>query len=260
MLFLALKSEYWRLINLYRSYRISAISTPITYVISFILVTIIFQNIADMQGVVYDKQAQYSSLLGVLTWYVCIGSMGALPRMIHQEALEGTLESVLISSRSLSTLVLSRLIITVIERFLIAILMAAALLISLQIQPQLNIATTLIFTLTLLGAIGIGLFFAGLGLIYKSIGQLIGLVVNLAVFISGALVPIDSLTLLFNILKPLFPTVWGIHLMRQSLFATSLTTPWLGLSLQTLCFCLLGIASFRYGFQRAQQYGSLGDY
>jgi ABC-2 type transport system permease protein len=124
----------------------------------------------------------------------------------------------------------------------------------------------LIALLTLVGTCGVGMALAGVAMIYKSVASVTGLVANLAFLVSGALVPINALGLVFTALKLFFPTTWGIDVLRGvvlnddslSMLLREGTLP--GLLLQTSLMLAIGWLVFNISLQRARSNGVLGAY
>lgn len=261
MMKIALHAEWRRFRALYRSYRLSVFGTPLSLAFAFLLLTAIFRNMAGEQGVVYGQQAQLASLIGVFFWHVCMGSLGVLPAMIQQEANEGTLESLFVSVRSFPRQLVARTVFVVLQQLIEATVIVALPLLLLRLPIIFSPDAILLFLITLLGAIGIGFGLCGLVLVYKSIGQLTGLIVSLSLFVSGALVPLDTLPTLFNILKLLLPTSWGIHLTRQAMFGEAVG--WLdvtGLMTQSVVFLIVGVVTLVWGVRQAKRIGGLKGY
>jgi ABC-2 type transport system permease protein len=107
---------------------------------------------------------------------------------------------------------------------------------------------------------------AGLAMIYKSVSSVTGLVANLAFLISGALVPINALGLVFTALKLFFPTTWGIDVLRGVVLnGDSLAVLLRGgalpvLLLQNGLMLAIGWLVFNISLQRARTNGVLGVY
>lgn len=256
--------ELRRQYGLRRSYRLSAIGTLVVNGSIFVVLTLTFRALAARQGVVYGSAEQLASLIGVLMWNFCMRPMGTLPAIVEQDATLGTLESMLLSTHTLRSLLLYRIaalgVIQGIETCALGVVLALLL----HLQPQRFLPALPVICLTLLGAWGAGLALAGLTLVYQSVARVASLIASLALFISGALVPLDSLGWLFNVLKWSLPTTWGIQVTRlvmvQATPLSALTDDIFKGIIHT--FALLGIGWFVFGWglQRARWKGSLSGY
>jgi ABC-type multidrug transport system permease subunit len=98
------------------------------------------------------------------------------------------------------------------------------------------------------------------------VASLVGVVTLLALFFTGAIIPLNDLGVIFDLLKYSLPTTWGIDALRQILVhGESWLSLWedgtfFGLSLQAIVFLAVGVAVFNWGFRQAQRHGSLGNY
>jgi len=127
-------------------------------------------------------------------------------------------------------------------------------------------AAFLITFLTLAGVWGVGFALAGLAMIYKNIASVTGLVAYLAFTISGAFVPINSLGVVFTILKYTFPMTWGIDILR-SVMIDGYDLAFLirdgslpGLLLQSGIMLVIGYVVLNSSLNRVKKRGELGVY
>ena len=261
---IAFKGELRRQYGLRRSYRLNAIGTLLVNGSIFIVLTLTFRIMAVRQGVIYSSAEQLASLIGVLMWNFCMRPMGTLPSMMEQEAKLGTLEGMLLSPHPLRWVLLCRIaalgVIQGIETCALGIVLALLL----RLQPHQLLPALPVILLTLLGAWGAGFALAGLTLVYQSVARVASLTASLALFLSGALVPLDALGRVFTVLKWSIPTTWGIHVVRLLMVYE---TPLLSLSndmlrgfLHTLALLGIGWIVFGWGVQRARLKGSLSSY
>lgn len=122
----------------------------------------------------------------------------------------------------------------------------------------------MIFLLTFLGALGLGLGIAGLVLVFKRLGGFLTLVWQMLVFFSGALVPLPGS--LLGSLSRLLPLSWGISALRAALVnGATVLDLWQngllpGLIINTLVYFVLGVFLFTWGERRARQLGVLSHY
>jgi ABC-2 type transport system permease protein len=222
---------------------------------------VLFQHLAVRHGTVYGPGQQLNSLIGFLVWYLCMKVMTAIPAMIEEEASVGTLENIWTSPVS-PVKILSMRVITLCLRYgmetcLLAIMLGWLLHLSLNLTPL----AILIVLLTLAGTCGVGMGLAGLSVVYKSVSSVTDVISSLALIISGALVPLNSLGQFFIVLKYLFPTTWGIDLLRQTLTGGTVTSEEVaGLLLQTVLFIILGLWIFNQQLLQAKKQGSLSAY
>ena len=255
-------TELSRVLRLWWSYRLEAVSHILLWVIGFPLMMVMFDSVAEG----YGPQQQAASLIGFLVWNLCLGLIAAAAETVTDEAREGTLETALLTPVTPLTLFSLRLgaelTRQVIETLVLGVILS--LLVGVILVPT---ATALVIIgLTLLAVGGVGLALGGLALVTKNVSSVVNVVALLALFFTGALVPLNQLGPLFDLLKYTIPTTWGIDALRQTLLTHApLTTLWQdgtlpGLTLQALVFLTLGITVFRWGIAQARRRGSLGGY
>jgi ABC-2 type transport system permease protein len=123
-----------------------------------------------------------------------------------------------------------------------------------------------LFLISLVGAYGLGFLFAGVALVFKRTEALVGLVFSLMIFLTGALVGLESLGWLYQVFKIALPLTWGISLMREVL-AEGTTLPMLfqsgelvGLSLHSVAYLGTGLLIFAFGYLWARAKGTLAHY
>ena len=120
-----------------------------------------------------------------------------------------------------------------------------------------------LFLISLIGAYGLGFLFAGIALVFKRTQAMVGLVFSLMIFLTGALVGLESLGWIYQVFKYALPLTWGISLMRETLTkGENLVTLFqsgelIGLSIHSLIYLAVGLIVFTIGFWRARGKGTL---
>ena len=255
-------NEAQRFTALWRSYRWSTISSVVVHAIIFPVLMLLFDSLATRYGSDYGAARQLQSLIGFLVWYLCMKLMVAIPTMVEEEAVVGTLENITLTNVAFEkTLILRTVVMTlrlVLETALLATVLSLALGLTLTSTP----ATSFITLLLLLGSCGVGFALAGLALLYKSVSSVSSVIGNLALLLSGALVPLDGLGPIFTVLKYGFPMTWGISLLRQMTFLPGVlnTIEVAGLTLHTLLILVIGWLILATCLQRARQQGALASH
>jgi len=254
--------ELRRDVRAWWSYRVQVFSSLVLWLVAFPFMIATFEGVA--KG--YSAERQLASLIGFLVWELCASVLSATTESVTAEAQQGTLESVILAPVS-PVLTFSLRLTAVMTRQAIETLLLGfilAFLLGLYMMP--NVLSLLVVLLTLLGVSGMGLALGGLALVYKSVDSVVAVVSLLAVLYTGALVPLNSLGIVFTFLKLLLPMTWGIDLLRQTLInGATWSQLWAsgalpGLGLQSAVFLTLGIVVFRWGLHCAQEKGSLGSY
>ena len=259
---IALRGELYRQHKLWRSYLFSSLGSVVTLSLGFVILILTFRSLALSQGVAYGDDEALAALVGVLIWNLCARSLGYIAFTISTEAEEGTLEMLLMSPRHMQMTILLRAVAIWIQQLIDTTLMGVILALLLGLRLQATGQTFVIILLTSLGTWGIAFAFGGLALVYKSVMRIAALVANLAVFASGALVPLNSIGSAFEILRVIVPTAWGIDLLRQTTIegVQVANQEIIGLLIQTIILIVIGFAVFQWGANRARQIGSLSTY
>lgn len=262
-----LVSELRREFLIWKSYRINAISSLIMWSIVFPILLVTLMNVAANAGINYSVNLQMASLIGFLIWRLCTGALVAIPGMIEQEASTGTLENVIVtSSLPLPLLLLFRVLARSIQLCLEVIVLGFVLAFVFRLPFAISPTAVLVAFVTLVGVWGVGFALAGLAIIYKNIGGITNLVAYLAFTISGAFVPLNSLAVVFAILKYTFPMTWGIDILRQviingcGLSCLIHKGSLIGLLLQSLGLLIIGFVVFNASLNKAAVRGELGVY
>ncbi len=255
-----LRAEFQRTMRLARSYWLEYAADLVLYVFGFLLLITVFRAASPS----YGSQGYLSTLIGYTTWKICASILTDIARIASDEARTGTLEQLFISGVHPGMVFLARSLGIVLNHGVRGILIAlilAALLGLLQPVPQLAL---LVFSLTLLGAGGLGFALAGLALVYKRIGGGLHLLWQMLVFFSGALVPIYH-PILSNFSR-LLPLTDGITALRLVIL-DGLNAPELwqngalgGLLINTIFYVVVGAVCFTWGQRRVRKLGALAHY
>lgn len=192
--------------------------------------------------------------------------LGAATGAVATEAREGTLENVVLAPFSPLLTFSLRALTSALVTGTQTLILGTILVLFLNVQFPVTGSALVVILLTLLGVGGIGLGLGGLALIYKSTESIVGLFSLLALVMTGALVPLERLGVVFEILKVLVPTTWGIDVLREltvdgggwaALWGNGL---WVGLTFQAVVFVVVGVVVFKVSLATAQRDGVLGQY
>ena len=255
-------NECRRTTSLWWNYRLSMFSSILVHLVIFPVLMFLFQHLATRYGSSYGPGRQLDSLLGFLSWYLCMKVMIAIPRMVDDEATMGTLENVILAPVSLATTVVLRTVVYCFRYGLETLLLGIVLSLTLGLYMPLTAEAAIIVLLTLAGTCGIGLALAGLALVHKAMGSVVGVIGNLALLFSGALVPLEGVGELFVLLKYGFPMTWGISILRRLAISHALLFPSdvMGLAIQTVMMLVVGGFVFVAWLQKAKMQGLLAAY
>jgi ABC-2 type transport system permease protein len=264
---ISLYSELRREWLLWKAYRVNAISSLVMWGIIFPILMLTVQSAANYSGVAYGREQLAESLIGFIVWKLCMGVLVAIPAMIEEETRTGTLENILLSTfMPFHTLFFFRILARSLRSLLETVLLAVALMFLFRLPLFFPPTAWVVILLTLAGVWGVGYLMAGLALIHKAVSSVTSLLANLAFLISGAMIPLDSLGMLYTALKLVFPMTWGIEILRDvvlngtTLMALVQSGVLVGLALQTTLFLVFGLIIFNYSMRQVRRTGELGSY
>jgi len=255
-------NEAQRFAALWRSYRWSTISSVVVHAVIFPVLMLLFDSLASRYGSSYGAVRQLQSLIGFLVWYLCMKLIVAIPTMIEDESVVGTLENVVLTAIAFEKTVVLRTAVMMFRLGLETALLGFILSLFLGLTLSFTPGMVLVMLLLLLGSCGVGFALAGLALIHKSVSSVSSVIGNLALLLSGALVPLDGLGTIFIVLKYSFPMTWGISMLRQITNSPGFlnSAELAGLTLQTLLLLAAGWLIFSTCLQRARQQGAMASH
>lgn len=212
----------------------------------------------------YGQEERILVVVGWLVWVVASDCMSELPANVSEEAQTGTLEQLCLAPVPLASLLAVRslaYLIGVGAKGILAVALMGFFLAPLPSGPTLVV----IFQISLVGAYGMGYLLAGLALVFKRTEALVGLVVSLMIFLTGALVGLESLGWVYQLLKIVFPLTWGISLMREVISGIApgdlaSMNGLVGLGLHSLGYLSVGLGVFAMGEWLAHRQGTTGHY
>jgi ABC-2 type transport system permease protein len=213
----------------------------------------------------FNQGNQLLVLVGWMTWVVASDCMNELPYAITEEAQDGTLEQVCLAPIPLAGILTLRSLayfLGVGAKGIVAVVLLAFFVAPLSGGP----ALVLLFLISLIGAYGLGFLFAGVALVFKRTQALVGLVFSLMIFLTGALVGLESLGWIYQVLRLALPLTWGISLMRAVLsnggnISTLIQNgEFVGLILHSMTYLAVGLVVFAIGYRNARVKGTLAHY
>jgi ABC-2 type transport system permease protein len=227
----------------------------------FIAAVILLNGVCGGQ---FGKQEQLLVLVGWLTFIVASDVIQELPGIISEEAQTGTLEQLCITPVSLASLLALRSLAFLLGSGVRGLL--AAVILSVFVAPlPAGPALIVIFLISLVGAYGLGFMLAGVALVFKRAEALVGVLLSLMIFLTGALVGLESLGWAYQVSKLLLPLTWGISIIRSTLLDGNLvelpkSTDVVTLSLHSFVYFITGWFGFMIGVWKARAEGTLSHY
>jgi ABC-2 type transport system permease protein len=200
-------------------------------------------------------------LMGSVGWSFLWSITSSASTSIRSEMMMGTLESILLTSTKITTLVISY---TIFGCFIGALSSLVLILIGYFVFDTIiyaNIYTILILLVSIVIMTGFGMIFSGLTLWIKNIGDFIPLFQNISMFFCGVYFPITILPHYMQKIAKFIPFYYSIEGMRLSIINPVQSIKYiLILILFSLIITILGFYSLRKGLKKAKRDGSLSFY
>lgn len=260
------RTELRRLLLLGKSYIVAHVADHFFFVIGFLIMTGLFNVATDGA---YTAEAQLGSLIGYLAWRVSAGIMRGIAESVSRDAQWGTLEQIWLSGSRPISVILARaialLLFYTVRIFIIALFIVPVLQIPIHIPLYALPGATLLYLLTLMGPLGVALILTGLQLVYKNIEALAFPLATIILFLTGALVPLDGVPILYT-LSRFLPIAIGVDLLRHSLvegipFSTIMFQPaFLALLLNSAIYLAAGWFVIGWAKEKVLAQGSLAHY
>jgi len=205
-------------------------------------------------------------LIGSIGWGFLWSIMGATSESLNSEMMMGTLESVLLTSTKLYTLMLSYALFGCLFGLItIGVLMLVGFfMFSISVFANATIYTLIIFILSAMMMMGFGLIFGGLTMWLKRIGDTVPLLQSIAMFFCGVYFPIVQLPDFLQPIANYMPFYYSIEGIRLSLIPTTPTSEIIGYILILLAlsiiFITIGLYTLNKGLIKAKKDGTLAFY
>ncbi len=227
----------------------------------FILFGSMFKETTPDALIPYKQDFVTYLLIGSIGWSFLWTVMSSSSIALRNEMMIGTLESILLSSTSLLTIVIAYTIFGCFMGLISTVIFLSVGYFIYHAYFMANMYTLLIFLVSIIMMAGLGMIFSGLTIWIKNIGQTIPLIQNISMFFSGVYFPVSILPKYLQGVAKFVPFYYSIEGMRISIVSPSESIQYLViLILISSIFVILGIYSLRKGLEKAMKEGSLAFY
>ncbi len=117
----------------------------------------------------------------------------------------------------------------------------------------------LIVLIMAFGTYGFAEMLMGLAIYFREANQIVSLVANIAPFLAGLYFPVIQLPIVFRYLSMLFPFTWGLDLVRNLLFNSSmlvsLSNEWVIFIVVNIVYALFGSKVYDHMIRKARKNG-----
>lgn len=197
--------------------------------------------------------------------YIGVG-LGSFSSRIRSEQIQGTLEALLLTPTTISTILLSLTLWNLCFATLnvVIYILAGIFLFNINFTNVNLLSTLVILILTITSFSGLGILSASFIMVFKR-GNPVGWVINsLQGLIGGVYFPITVMPVWLQFLARFFPITYAIRAIELAVyrgFGLSQLGEEIGFLLLFSCLLLpLSFASFKYALKKARQQGSLLQY
>jgi len=214
----------------------------------------------------YEGNFIYFILVGSIGWGFMWSIMNATSLSLSTEMMMGTLESILVTSTRMSTLMLSYALFGCIFGLLqiIILIIVGSFIFGISVFATATVYTLIIFILSIVMMTGFGMIFGGLTIWLKNIGETVPLLQSVSVFFCGVYFTIDVLPEFMRPIANYIPFYYPIEGLRRSLNPAASTSEimfFVGILLAlSIISIILGVCVLHLGLTKAKKDGSLAFY
>lgn len=200
-------------------------------------------------------------LIGSIGWSFLWSVTSSSSVAIRNEMMLGTLETLLLSTTKLSTLIIAYTFFGCFFGLISVFILLFVGYFFFGIYLIFNYLTVLIFIISSIMMAGLGMIFCGITLSKKNIGNAIPVIQNISMFFAGVYFPITVLPKILQEYAKFIPFYYPIEGIRISILDPSKSLFFICIiSLFASSFILFGIVSLRIGLDKAKRESSLSFY
>lgn len=249
--------ELWRFLRALTRYPLELLGGVLGASVVFAL---FFSGVRYLAGPALFGERLEALVVSLIAWSLAFSLLSHTASNLAEEALAGLLEQLALTRPGLLGVVLVRALLSLLQIGLLVIPIALTILLTSGAQLNFPPLTLLPLGTLALGSLGLGLVLGGLALVYKRVGQLLGLLQFL--FLGLFLVRFEALAWPWNALGYLLPMTPSVAALRL-LLGQSEAPGWdllLLAGINALAYLALGIGFFQRAIRRVRQQGTLGTY
>lgn len=213
-----------------------------------------------------DSISTAHRIVGFLLWFFALDAVGHLSSSIREDLHIGILEQIALSPYSLIFNLMGRSISRLIINFTLSIFLFFTFQKTFGVKINIPLSVFILFIITYAGLYGLGLFFAGLTLIFKRLGPITTITRFLLLIFTGAIIPLDTFPSYLKYFSQTLPMTIGLTLIKKIIFEKITffeiinTNIFFQFVANSLFYLLVGIITFLYLEKRARSKGALGTY
>ena len=251
--------EFFRMKKLWLNHLTFTILGLAAYaVMLFVLNSVVDDVSLNRTGNRLKESQSLSLLIGFVMWWVGLRIMPTMASIIRQDINLGTFEQILLGGNALLRYFLATIAKTLLHvleggvLFIVMMFIQPSPTVSFELSDSLEVVT--IVLTSLVGVVGIMLFFAGLSFVSSSAFRIASLFGQLSLFL-GQLISFNGV---WGVLVNTFlPMTKGTSMIRKLVIleGQALLMDYMFLSMQSLVFLILGMFTFSYYFKKVNSEG-----
>ncbi len=204
-------------------------------------------------------------LVGSVGWGFMWSIAGATSTSLRNEMMLGTLESLVLTGTSITTVMISYMLFGALFGLIsIALIIGVGIaLLGVSALSGATLATAALFALSVVMMGGLGMVFGGLTMWVKNVGRAFPLFQNFSMIFAGVYFPLAVIPASIRWVAKVLPFYYVIEGIRLSLIPDKMPLAWhyaVVTGVFSAVMISLGLISVRVGFDRARKEGTLTFY
>jgi len=255
-----LKAEFLKFLYDIKKYRFN-------YTMGLISIFIFLLGLYWGAGEISKNSGGATLFIGLILWIFASDSISDASNHLFEERYYGTIEQLSITKYSLLSIFMARFLAVFVFSLLEIVFLGLPL--YFIFSPDLGVFfsnfrftfISIIVTISLIITLyGFGLFLAAIGLKFKKVGALSGIIRYLILFFSGIIIPYDSMPYFLKIISSILPMGIGIRALSGLEKGIVYTHLVLFCALYSLLILFAGIILFRMGIRHVKKTGEYSAY
>jgi len=199
--------------------------------------------------------------LGYSFWMIASYIISEASESISYEKQVGTIEQIFIKPFQTQTILIVRSLMHFCVSLFKFILLYILVLLILKVQFSLKAQILVVYAISIIGFLGVGIFLSALTLIFTKTASFEAIVSYALLGVSGVIIPFDKMPQLLGSTLKVFPYFYQIDMaQRISLNNSAMPLDWIILLLSNLAMCIVGFVFFNLCARHVRNHGLINKY
>lgn len=245
---------------MYRYYKWSALADTITSILDFVWWILLLDN----GSLTAEKIGPLA--IGYFIWFYAYLFIWDTTYFISESSQTGVLEQLFLNPNPFYSKLIIRYIANIPFWTLQNLLILLTLVAITGAYIPFNLASLLVFIITIFGIVGFSLIIAGVGIIFKKTQSFAYLITNILLFLNGSILPIENMPFWLRQISRSLPSTQGIIVIRELIFNNKTLldclydTSLIFLIFNSFIYLALGLIVFMLCQKWVQNKGIIGHY